>query len=68
MKIKAEQQEKVFRKNPFDARLKSHKLQGKLRDFWAFSIDQKYRIIFEFGDEELILFHFVGDHSIYKKL
>jgi addiction module RelE/StbE family toxin len=68
LKVKqaAEEKEKIFRKNPFDKRLKTHKLSGRLRDFWSFSIDHKYRIVFEFADEETTWFHSVGDHSIYK--
>ena len=66
IKKKAEEKEKIFRENPFDKRLKTHKLSGSFKDFWAFSIDQKYRIIFEFTDEKTIWFHLVGDHSIYK--
>lgn len=66
VKQKAEKKEKIFRKDPFDKRLETHKLSGRLKDFWAFSIDRKYRIIFEFADEKTIWFHFVGDHSIYQ--
>ena len=73
IKSLAEQKEKYFRANPFDPRLKTHKLSGKLKDFWAFLIDQKYRIIFSaeggsaFGGEfNLIYFHSAGDHDIYK--
>ncbi|MFH1392255.1 MAG: type II toxin-antitoxin system mRNA interferase toxin, RelE/StbE family [bacterium] len=63
----AEKQEKVFRKDPFDARLKTHKLHGKLRDFYSFSIGYKYRIIFEFDDNKsTIYFHAIGTHSIYQ--
>jgi mRNA-degrading endonuclease YafQ of YafQ-DinJ toxin-antitoxin module len=29
----------IFRENPFDSRLKTHKLHGKDRDCWAFWID-----------------------------
>jgi len=65
VKEKAEEKEKIFRKNPFDKRLETHKLSGPLKDFWSFSIDRKYRIIFEFADEKTIWFHVVGDHSIY---
>ncbi|MBM3257773.1 MAG: type II toxin-antitoxin system mRNA interferase toxin, RelE/StbE family [Candidatus Nealsonbacteria bacterium] len=68
LKKKAEFKEKVFRKNPFDKRLKTHKLGGKLADFWSFSIDYRYRIIFEFKDEKTIIFHIIGDHSIYRKI
>ena len=62
----AEKREKIFRENPFDNRLDAHKLHGRLRDFWSFSIGFRYRIIFEFGDRGIIYFHSVGDHDIYK--
>jgi len=68
LKIKkmAEAKEQIFRKNTFDPRLKTHKLKGSLKDFFSFSIDQKYRIIFEFTDSGIVWFHSVGEHSIYK--
>lgn len=68
IKIKkiAEKKEKIFRQNPFEPRLKTHRLTGKLKDFWSFSIDYKYRIIFEIIDEKTIWFHSVGTHNIYK--
>jgi len=68
IKRKAEGKEKIFRINQFDARLKTHKLEGKFSGLWSFSIDYRYRIIFEFRDEKTIIFHSVGDHSIYRKL
>ncbi len=61
----AEDKEKIFRVNPFDSRLKTHKLKGPLQDFWAFSIDYKYRVIFDFVDENTVRFYSVGDHNIY---
>ncbi len=62
-----EEKEKIFRENLFDPRLKTHKLSGKLKDFWAFSVDYKYRIIFEISkDKKTIYFHSVSDHDIYK--
>lgn len=68
LKIKkmAEEKEQIFRKNPFDLRLRTHKLKGSLKDFFSFSIDQKHRIIFEFTDSGIVWFHSVGEHSIYK--
>lgn len=65
LKKAAEQAEKIFRLNPFDPRLDTHKLGGKLKEFWSFSISHKYRIIFEFGEDQTVYFHSVGDHSIY---
>lgn len=62
----AENKEQIFRKNPFDLKLKTHKLKGDLDGFLSFSINQKYRIIFEFVSSDKVWFHSVGDHSIYK--
>lgn len=65
IKLIAEKKEKVFRKNPFQPQLKTHKLTGKLKSYWAFSLDYQYRIIFEFADKDIIWFHSVGTHEIY---
>jgi len=62
----AEKREKIFRQNPFDLRLKTHRLSGKLKTFWSFSIDFKHRIIFEIIDEKTAWFHSVGTHNIYR--
>ena len=64
---KAEEKEKVFRKDPFDPQLKTHKLHGRLGEFWAFSIDHTYRIVFAFVESEGVRFYAIGDHSVYKK-
>ena len=66
IKSKAEKKEKTFRLDPFDKSLKTHKLSGKLQDLWAFSIDYKHRIIFEFVQDDIITFHLIGNHSVYK--
>lgn len=62
---KAKKKEKIFRENPFDSRLKTHKLQGRMSEFWAFSIDFKYRIIFKFEDSDKVRFYTIGGHSMY---
>jgi len=62
----AEKKEQIFRNNPFDPRIKTHKLKGSLSGFFSFSINQKYRIVFEMIKSDIIWFHSVGDHSIYK--
>lgn len=66
IKAKAEKQEKLFRHDPHSSVLKTHKLKGELADFWSFSVDFSYRIIFEFKDEKTAIFHSIGNHSIYK--
>ncbi len=65
IKIKAEEKETFFREDPFDSRLDTHKLHGKLKDKWSFSIDKKYRILFEFDNSDIVFID-VDDHDLYK--
>lgn len=66
IKKKAEIKELIFRKNPFNPRLKTHKLTGKLQQFWSFSVDYKHRIIFQFKTKKTVWFHSIGSHQIYR--
>jgi len=66
IKEKAKKKEKIFRENPFDLRLKTHKLHGKETEVWAFWIDYFYRIKFIFLSDEEVLFLDIGTHEIYK--
>jgi len=61
----AEKKEVVFRKNPFDRQLKTHKLSGPLDGFYSFSINFSYRIIFDFKNEKVVRFYNVGKHDVY---
>ncbi len=62
----AKKKEVVFRDNPFDASLDTHKLSGKDQECWSFSLNRKYRIKFYFLDNEEVLFLDVGTHDIYE--
>lgn len=62
----AERKEEIFRKNPFELSLKTHRLKGGLKGFYSFSINKEYRIIFEFITKQKVWFHLVGKHDIYK--
>ena len=66
IKMLSLQKEKIFRHDPFDPRLGTHKLGGKLKEFWAFSITQKYRIEFKFVGNKEVLFLKAGTHNIYR--
>lgn len=66
IKARAEKREAIFRKNPFDSRLKTHKLHGSQEGFMSFSVDYSYRIIFEFADNNIIIFYEIGTHDIYE--
>ena len=56
----------LFEQNPFHPRLHTHKLTGRLRDLWSFSLDFHHRVIFEFIDSHTVLLLRAGDHSIYR--
>lgn len=62
---KAEKREVIFRKDPFDRRLQTHKLHGELKNLWSFSVDDKYRILFEFDDSDVIFLD-IDDHDVYR--
>jgi len=66
IKEKAKKKEKIFRENPFDPRLRTHKLHGKEKEAWAFWINYSHRIKFIFLSDEEVLFLDIGTHEIYK--
>lgn len=61
-----EEKEQIFCKDPFNKKLKAHKLSGKFKGLWSFSVDYQYRIIFEFTNKSVIYLHSVGTHRIYQ--
>ena len=56
----------LFRKDCFAPRLHTHKLTGKFKGFWSFSITSTHRILFQFYRKDSVIFVDVGDNSIYK--
>lgn len=62
----AEKKEKIFRENPFDFRLNTHKLHGKEKEAWVFYVTESYRVKFIFLKERIVLFLEVGTYDIYK--
>jgi len=54
---------KLFMNDPFDKALRTHKLSGKLKDYWSFSIEYDLRIIFYFEDPETAVFVDLGTHK-----
>lgn len=57
---------RIFKADPFDPRLKTHKLKGNLNEYWSFSISFSDRILFRFIDKETVFFIDIGSHDIYK--
>jgi mRNA-degrading endonuclease YafQ of YafQ-DinJ toxin-antitoxin module len=55
----------AFILNPFDPRLKTHKLSGKLDGLWSFSVRYDVRVVFYFPQEKppKAIFINIGDHD-----
>lgn len=53
----------AFIADPYDERLRTHKLSGKLKDLWSLSIAYDIRVIFHFADEQKTVFVDIGKHD-----
>lgn len=55
----------LFKKDQNHSFLKTHKLKGRMKGKWSFSVNYAYRIVFEYDNKESIALLAVGDHAIY---
>ena len=55
----------LFIADPFNAKLKTHKLSGKLKDLWSFSIKHDLRVVFYFTKDKpkRAVFVDIGTHD-----
>jgi len=53
----------LFLSTPFARQLRTHKLSGKLKGLWAFSVDEDCRVVFEFMGEDRVLLIDIGSHD-----
>ena len=53
----------LFTKDPFNPSLRTHKLSGKLKDMWSFSIEYDERVLFHFTDDNKAVFVDIGNHD-----
>jgi len=68
LKTKNKTVEKIdlFLKDPYLPALKTHKLTGKLKNYWSFSVSYNRRIMFRFAGSKMVEFIDIGGHEIYK--
>jgi addiction module RelE/StbE family toxin len=52
-----------FSQNPFDTKLRTHKLTGKLKGLWSFSVSYDCRVIFRFINDTEVLLIDIGSHD-----
>ena len=58
--------EGMFLKDAFDQALETHKLRGKYKGYWAFTVIWQYRVMFLFLSSNDVGFINIGTHEIYK--
>ena len=56
----------LFKDATSHKQLKVHKLRGRLKNYYSFSVNYKYRILFSYGGENEVNILAVGDHDIYQ--
>lgn len=56
----------LFKDKKNHKQLKVHKLTGKLKDFYSFSVNYSYRIVFLYENKKSVTFLAIGDHDVYK--
>ena len=57
------QKTEQFTIDPFHQSLKTHKLSGKLKDLWSFSVGSSERVIFYFPEDGNAVFVDIGSHD-----
>ncbi len=58
--------EGLFLENAFHPSLDTHKLHGKYRKYWAFTVTGQYRIMFDFKKDGVVELINIGTHEIYR--
>ena len=56
----------LFETHPFHPRLRTHKLTGKLKGCWSFSVTEAHRVLVTFPHPGIALLHDVGTHDVYR--
>ena len=66
VQAQAKEKDAWFRTNPFNPRLRTHKLKGPLAGAWAYSVTYRYRVLFRFLTDDEVLYYDVGTHDVYR--
>lgn len=56
----------LFEKDPTHTQLKAHKLKGKLKNRYSFSVNYQTRIVYTPLSKTEVAFLAIGDHDVYK--
>jgi mRNA-degrading endonuclease YafQ of YafQ-DinJ toxin-antitoxin module len=53
----------IFVENPYDPKLRTHKLSGPLRGLWSFTVEYDIRVVFSFLPKNRAIFEDIGSHD-----
>ncbi len=53
----------IFKEDIFDKRLKTHRLKGNLKEYYAFSVSYSNRIVFKIIEDNSVYFIEIGSHD-----
>ncbi len=68
LKAKAIRKIRLFESDCFNSTLNTHKLNSVINNFWSFSVDRNYRVIFRFLPNREAIYYRIGLHKIYQEL
>jgi len=57
----------LFQTQPFHPSLRTHKLSGQLREYYAFYLRDGYRVLLDFVGPHIVLLVNIGSHDDYQK-
>jgi mRNA-degrading endonuclease YafQ of YafQ-DinJ toxin-antitoxin module len=66
IQVLAKARDRMFRADPFDPRLRTHKLKGELAGAWSYSVNYSYRVLFRFLTDDEVLYYDIGTHDVYR--
>ena len=56
----------LFQQDSKSSLLKTHKLKGRLKDRWSFSVNYQTRVVFMYQTSDEVVLLAVGNHDVYK--
>lgn len=60
---KVTERSKLFQDNPHHPLLRVHRLKGERDQYWSFSVSGDIRIVFQYLDDDQVLFVDIGSHN-----
>ena len=58
---------KLFQKDPFQSSLNTHKLKGRLGEYYSFYLKDGYQVLLDFIGENTTILVNIGSHKDYSK-